>query len=85
VHIEPVAYRLVLLWVGADAENVAIEILYLHLEGPFIIRGRIANPGARSSELLIHLFDFDTVDPHPAAGVALVALREKQVATASGN
>ena len=52
---------LILLWLGAEAEHVAVGVVYFHLQGPRIVLGRMANPGARRFVFLIERLDiFDS-------------------------
>jgi hypothetical protein len=66
------AYPAILLWFGAEPQNVSVEILHLHLIGPGVIRREMTDFRSTAS-LLQQSVRVPDADPNPVARMSLVA------------
>lgn len=83
LHVQPFSSRLVFLIIGAHSEHVSVEILDLHLAGPRVVRGRMADLRSGAAILFQQGISILDADPNPRAGMALVAFAQKNVASAA--
>ena len=73
MHIQPFSCGLILLWFGAEPQNVSVEILHLHLIGPRVIRWEMTDFRSTAPILLQQCIRVPDADPNPVARMSLVA------------
>src|SRR5271170_6744260 len=79
------AKRLIFLRVGADAQDVSVEIFDLHLERPLEVLRRIPDSCARRDIPIVQGADILHADPYPHMRLALVVTGQKDGAPIARN
>ena len=80
VHVVPRPVRQPRLLVRSEAKDVAVGVLDLHLAGPGVVRGWMADLCALRAQLVVQRHDVAYADPDPGGRISLIAHAEKDVA-----
>src|ERR1700734_253343 len=85
VGVAPDAEGFVFLGIGAEAQDVAVEVFDLHLQRPLEILGRVADFCAGCFILTMQSASVLYADPYPHAVLALVVVGQKNRAGISSH